>query len=66
VAVQETALINPVAVQETALAKIKALKGSEPRGCVDFDFNGISDQLIIAPNPIGIDFTISFWMKTKQ
>jgi len=55
-----------VAVQETALAKIKALKGSEPRGCVDFDFNGISDQLIIAPNPIGIDFTISFWMKTKQ
>ena len=41
-------------------------QGFEPRGCVDFNFNGIYDQLVIAPNPIRGSFTISFWIKTKQ
>ena len=60
-------LNNPVAVEEPALAKIEAPKGHEPRGCVDYNFGGISDQLVIAPNPIGErDYTISFWIKTKM
>ena len=67
-------LNNPVAVQDPAFAKIEAPKGPELRGCVDYNFGGISDQLVIAPNPLGQnplenperDYTISFWIKTKM
>ena len=50
--VQETALINPVAIQETALAKIKELTPFEPRDCVNDHFNGLNDKLIIEPRPV--------------
>ena len=41
-------------------------RGFEPRGCVDYNFNGIGDQLVIEPLPHMTNFTISFWIKTKQ
>ena len=65
-----TVLTAGVIAVKTDLALLNAQEpaysGWMPRDCVDYTFNGVSDQLSIEPRPVQDSFTLAFWVRTTQ
>ena len=49
-----------------SLEQTTKLTTKAPLCVVDYNFNGVSDQLRIEPRPVENDFSFAFWVKTTQ